>query len=79
MNPLKTILNRKSDGAVVETIEAVEVYDEGFGISELDLNNEGCEQVKHEAERRWKECEEIAEGEIPGYALDHIVTGSSEW
>jgi hypothetical protein len=79
MSPLKTMLNRKSDETVVESVESVEIHDEDFGISELDLNNEGCEQSKHEAERRWKECEEIAEGETPGYTPEHIVTGSSEW
>jgi hypothetical protein len=79
MSPLRTILNRKSDEAVVESIEAVELHDEDFGISELDLNNDGCELSRQEAERRWRECEEIAEGETPGDAPEHIVTGSSEW
>lgn len=79
MSPLRAILNRNTDETVVKSIEAIEMYDDGFEITELDLNNEGCELSTHEAERSWKECEEIAEGEVEGYTPEHIFTGSSAY
>jgi hypothetical protein len=79
MSPLKAILNRRIDDTVVRIVEAVDFCDDGFEFTELNLNNEGCELSTLLAERRWKECEEIAEAVVPGYMQEHIVTGSSEY